>query len=117
MKDKLYNKALDWVKGKGFKQVRANTENYESPLAFSKTNDERQIVPDITGKKRGYKSYIEIVSKEEDKQALITKWKLLGIVASRKGGHLYLLASRGYKTFADEIVKHYNLQNTKVISI
>ena len=117
MKDRLYDRALDWVSNKGFENIKANTEDYESPVAFSKSNDKSQVIPDITGKLHGSKSYIEIVSKEGDKQSLITKWKLLGAVAASKGGKLYLLAARGYKSFASEIVKNYNLQNAKVVNI
>lgn len=117
MKEKLYDKAIKWVNSKGFKDIKANTDSFEPPVAFSNPSADRQIIPDITAIMYGNKSYIEIVSKEEDLQSLITKWKLLGAVASRKGGKLYLLASRGYKTFADNIVKDHSLQNAKVVSI
>lgn len=117
MKEKLFSKAIDWVNKKGFKEVKANTESYEAPVAFTKPNEDSKIIPDITGKMHGNKSYIEIVSKDEDIQSLITKWKLLGSVALRKGGKLYLLAGKGYKTYADNIVKDYHLQNAKVVSI
>jgi len=117
MKDKLFDKALIWVRRKGFEDIKANNDDFESPIAFSKPNEETQIVPDITGKIHGNKSYIEIVTKEGDVQSDITKWKLLATVASKKGGKLFLLASRGTKSFADKIVKNYNLINAKVISI
>ncbi len=117
MKEKLFTKALQWVRKKGFKEIKANTEEHETPTTFSSVNQDEQIIPDITGRIRGNKSYIEIVSEKSDKQSLITKWKLLGTVASQKGGKLYLLASRGYKTFTKNIVDQYNLQNARIVSI
>ncbi len=117
MKDKLFNQAINWVISKGFEDIRANTDDYDSPIPFLKPNGDNHIMPDITGKKYGNKSYIEIVTKDDSTQSLITKWKLLSAVASRKGGLLYLLASRGYKAFADNIVKTNHLQNVKVVSI
>ena len=117
MKDKLYDKAIAWAKSKGFKQIKANVEDFETPATFARPGQEEPIVPDITGELYGRKSYIEIALKEDDKQPLISKWKLFCALAARKGGKLYLLASRGNKTFADRIVKTYNLHNAKVISL
>ena len=117
MKDKLYNRALAWVKNRGFKEIKANTEDFETPKAFSKADEDTQVIPDITGRRHGRKSYIEIVSKDGNKQDIITKWKLMCTLASMRGGKLYLLAARGYKTFATNIIKEYNLTDAKVVSI
>jgi len=117
MKDKLYEKALAWAKSKGFKEIKANTADFERPATFARPGQEAPIVPDITGELYGRKSYIEIALKDDDKQTLISKWKLFCALSARKGGNLYLLASRGNKTFADGIVKAHNLHNAKVISL
>ena len=116
MKDKLYEKALAWAKSKGFKQIKANIEDFDTPVTFARPGQE-PIIPDITGELYGRKSYIEIALKDENRQSLISKWKLFCALAARKGGTLYLLASRGNKTFADEIVKNHNLHNAKVVSL
>lgn len=117
MKDEIFQKALKWTQSRGFSEIKANTPDYETPMAFSRQGGTGSIIPDITAKMHGAKSYIEIVLKEEDRQLLISKWKLLGTMASRKGGKLYLLAAKGQKTFADKIVKEYDLYNAKVVSI
>ncbi len=117
MKDKLFEKAIAWAEKKGFKEIKANTEEFETPVAFKTLNEDKVIVPDITGRAMGYKSYIEIALKEENEQELISKWKLFCTMAARKGGKLYLLAARGHKTFAEKVVKDYNLQHVKVVSI
>ncbi len=117
MKDKIFQKAISWTQNRGFSEIKANTEDYETPAVFSRQNGVAPVIPDITGILQGSKSYIEIALKEEDRQLLISKWKLLSMMASRKGGKLYLLAVKGQKTFADKIVEEYDLFNTKVISI
>lgn len=117
MKDKLFIKAIRWMTQKGYKEIKANTEAFEQPTPFSNANADRQIFPDITGRKHRRKSYMEIVSKETDLQSLVTKWKILSVVASRKGGKLYLLATRGYKTFARSIVNDHNISNTTIVNI
>ena len=117
MDNELFNKAIVWAEKKGFKKIRANTENFESPSAMIPADKESVIIPDITGMKRGHKSYIEIVSKAENKQALISKWKLFYTLANRKGGKLYLLAARGHKAFTNRIIKEHDLEHAMVVSI
>lgn len=117
MKDKLYSKAVEWAEKKGFKKIRAQVDEYETPQSFYKTSTDVSVIPDVTGVKMGAKSYIEIALKTDDKKAMISKWKLLGTLAARKGGKLYLLAARGHKSFAEKIVQNHNLTNTTVVSI
>ena len=117
MKDKLYVKAVRWAEKKGFKQIKANIDDYETPQSFYKPSMDVTVTPDLTGEKMGNKSYIEIALKGENKSGMISKWKLLGTLASRKGGKLYLLASRGHKSFAEQIVQKHNLTNALVVSI
>ena len=97
--------------------MKANVTDYETPRSFSQSNSDDVITPDVTGVKRGQKSFIEIALKDENKQAVISKWKLFSTLATRQGGKLYLLTIRGHKSFAENIVKNYNLKNVTVVSI
>lgn len=117
MKEALYEKSITWAKKKGFSDIKANCEGYEAPNNIKQVRDDSVIIPDITASNYGHKSYIEIALKNDDKQSTISKWKLLGTLAARKGGKLYLMAGRGHKAFTDDIVKDYNLINTQVVSI
>ena len=117
MKDKLYSKAVQWAEKKGFKKIKANVDEYETPQSFYKPSTDITITPDVTGMKMGNKSYIEIALKTDNKKAMVSKWKLFGTLAARKGGKLYLLAARGHKSFAERIVEQHNLTNAQVVSI
>jgi hypothetical protein len=117
MKEKLYSKAVQWAERKGFKKIRANVDEYETPQSFYKPSTDKTVIPDVTGVKMGTKSYIEIALKTDDKKAMVSKWKLFGTLAARKGGKLYLLASRGHKSFTEKIVQKHNLTNATVVSI
>ena len=113
--------AIEWVKKKGFTEIKANAEDLEdmdvdAPSSFERKRDEEEFVPDISGKKMGAKSYFEIAIKTDETRRLVTKWKLLSKMASMKNGKLYLLAPRGSKSFTDGLVKQYNIQ-AKVYSI
>ncbi|MEM6967568.1 MAG: hypothetical protein AAF573_22580 [Bacteroidota bacterium] len=117
MKEKLLEKAISWAKRKGFKKLRANTEEFETPRSFSQPGNDEIITPDVTGFKMGNKSFIEIALKGSDKQSIVSKWKLFSTLAARKGGKLYLLVVRGHKSFAERIVKEYQLSNATVVSL
>ena len=46
---KLFEKAIDWAKKKGFSNIKANTEDYETPVKFARDGEEDQpFIPDIT---------------------------------------------------------------------
>lgn len=117
MQKDLFEKAINWTKKKGFKKIKANTDDFESPTALTNQLRDTTVIPDITAQKYGRKSYIEIATKQDNKQALISKWKLFQALASSRGGKLYLLAARGHKAFTERIVKDYKLTNTQVVSL
>lgn len=111
----LFEVAINWAKKRGFKKIKANFENYDTPSSFKRGEDD-VVIPDLTGYQASGKSYVEIACKTDDLQNLISKWKLLSTMAQVKGGKLYLLAPRGHKAFTENIVKDYNLE-ARIISI
>ena len=118
-KEKYFEKALTWVTKHGFSEVRANFEDYEAPTQFTlrsgeTTDEEITVIPDITALKYGNKSYFEIAIKGEDVQLTVSKWKLLTTLAQRKGGKLVLMAPKGHKAFAENLVKEYRV-NAEVL--
>ena len=65
----LLEKAVQWAKTKGYSAIRADLEGYDSPTSFRKSDDEDVFTPDVTGKKLGTKSYIEISLKSRPGKA------------------------------------------------
>ncbi|HFA48400.1 MAG TPA: hypothetical protein ENJ95_05205 [Bacteroidetes bacterium] len=116
MEQEYFEKAIDWARKRGFSNIKANHEDYEVPAHFTKPGEDELVIPDITGLKTGGKSYIEIATKTDLIHDKISKWKLLSLLAARKGGKLFLLAPRGHKRFAEDIVKVHNL-NAEIKSI
>ena len=109
-----FERALMWAKSKGLQKIKANTEDYETPTQFTKSGDDQPFIPDITGLQMGTKNYVEVATKSDDVERKVSKWKLLSTIAGMKGGSLYLLAPKGHKAFADNVVKNHSL-NAKVI--
>jgi len=109
------NKAIDWVKQKGFTNIKAEVADFEPPTKFTKKDGEI-FAPHITCKKGYKKNYVEIATKTEAPQLAISKWKLLSTLAAMKEGTLYLLAPKGHITYVRKIVKQYQL-NAEVIAL
>jgi hypothetical protein len=101
---------------RGFKNVRANIENFEPPARLQRGNEDAYFIPDITAEMNGQKSYFEIAAKTAHEQLAVTKWKLLSQLASLRRGALFLIAPFGHYTFAERLVKKYNIK-AKIIRL
>ncbi len=115
---KLYEKAVEWVKRKGYSKVKANLDDFEKPTSFKQPggDDDDMITPDITAVMRGNKCYFEIALKSDDKREVVTKWKLLDRLASMKEGKFYLFTPHGHRAFADRLVKKHDI-NAVLVSL
>ena len=108
-------KAIDFVKNKGYSEIKSSHDDFADPTSFSSDGD-KSLSPDITAMKGNSKNYFQIALKNEDETSTVSKWKLFATLAEMKGGKLYLLAPRGHKSFTDKLVKNYGL-NATVVSI
>lgn len=115
-KSKFIQRAVDWVRKRGYEKIRANAEDFEKPTHYSAYEEEDVFVPDVTAVKRGRKNYVEVALKNGNVRRTITKWKLLSTLANRTGGKLFLLAPHGHKAFAERIVKTHHL-NAQIVSL
>lgn len=111
--EKIISRITNWIAKRGFENIKANVEGFETPTSFSVSSDEELVTPDITAVSYGSKSYFEIATKKDkrkDVQKLVSKWKLLSTLAKHKGGQLYLFAPRGHKQFTQDIIKDYAIE-------
>ncbi|WP_236975163.1 hypothetical protein [Membranihabitans maritimus] len=102
-------KAVEYAKGKGFKEFKAKIDEYDDPKAFTKVSSDNEVLPDFTAKRRGKKHYFDIAMKTDNVQALVTKWKLLNQLAEIKNSKLILFAPRGHKAFTERLTKQYKI--------
>ncbi len=117
MKDDYFEKALEWVKAKPFFSIKANFDGYESTKIFKSTSSEEEIQADISFQGNGgVKHYTDIAVKTSNTRNLVTRWKLLSLMASIKRGKLYLLAPKGHKMFTERLVEKNNI-NALVYSL
>lgn len=103
-------KAISWTKKRGGESVRVHMEGYDQPKAFLNKRTQEEVMPDISFiAPGGAKHYTEIALKNDQPQKLVTKWKLLSLMASMKQGKLHLLAPKGHKMFTQNLVRKYNI--------
>ena len=103
-KQTYVDQVANWARIRGFKDIKANAEGYEKPIAYGRQNDGQSFIPDVTGNQFDHKSYFEVILKTNDVDYLISKLKLLYQLASLSGGQLYLMAPKGHVPFAKSLV-------------
>jgi len=107
-----YDRIIDWLNRRGFENIKANVEGFETPSGFKKKGDGELLVPDVSAQNHHSKYYSEISMKPKDKtliQDIVSKWKLLSMVADIKGGGLYLFAPYGNKSFTTRLLDRYDI--------
>ena len=116
-KKDYFQAAIEWAENFRLSNIKANFDGYESPRTFNRAESDNDVsfVPDITGRKRTNKYYVEIAMKADNTRKMVSKWKLLSTLASMKGGKLFLLAPRGHKAFVERLLSRYQLPNAEVV--
>lgn len=116
-KQNYFSKAVKWVEKKSISSMRAKADGYDEPKSFLNKRTQESVQPDLSfTTKSGAKHYTDIALKSEQKQKLVTRWKLLSLMASMNSGKLHLLAPRGHKMFTKRLVDQYNI-NARVSSL
>jgi hypothetical protein len=116
-KESYIDKAIIWANKKSFSSLRARKEGYEEPKVFTNQSTQEQIQADLSFIARdGEKYFTEIALKTDDPQPLVTKWKLLSLMAEMKNGKLFLLTPKGHKVFTQRLIKEYKI-DAEIFSI
>lgn len=102
-KQAYIQQAVNWVKSRGFNNIRANAEGYPTPGGYGRQQDGQSFIPDVTANQFEQKSYFEVVLKNSPMDELVSKLKLLHQLSMLHGGQLYLLAPKGHLPFAKSI--------------
>jgi len=92
---------------KGFEQIKADAETFDTPAKMSKQGSEISFTPNLTARKKdGSKYYFEVVSKEqEDQEMLLSKWSMLSAFAELREGKFYLIVPNGKLRFTNRLLK------------
>ncbi len=98
---------IAFAQSQGYDEIKANLPNdddFETPVSYERQADDDEFIPDVTGKSLAGKSYFEVILKTNITRRLISKLKLMSVLAGRRGGTLYLMAPRGNYQFAKDLM-------------
>ena len=108
----LIEKTINYLETKGFENIKADIDGYETPKSFIMKNDGIEITPDIVAENKGRVQYIEVGVKSNDKRLLKTKWKFLKTWAGMKNRTFRVIAHKGSYGFSDKILDEINLNRS-----
>ncbi|MFT4535903.1 MAG: hypothetical protein ACJA1A_002755 [Saprospiraceae bacterium] len=110
LKQNYLDKAIDWISTKSTITVKAQIDGYDPPKVFTNKQTGEEIQADFSFTTQGgSKSFTEVALKSDHPQKLVTRWKLLSLMASMKKGKLHLLTPSGHKLFTKKLVDTYHI--------
>lgn len=108
--EKLIEAALNYVKTRGFKEIKSTAEGYDRPFQFTKQDEDITFTPDITAKLGEKKHYFEVAQRSDDHDFIVSKWKLLSMLANMQKGSFTILIPFGQNKFTEQIVIEHEIE-------
>lgn len=112
--DTLLVDSLTYLENRGFKNIKANVEGYESPKSYIKVGSDVSITPNIVAERAGLKHYFEISLKSEEPTLLKSKWKFLETVSKMKDHRFNIITRKGHFKFTKDMLDDLNLDKQPI---
>lgn len=106
--------SINYLKHKGFENIKADLEGYETPKSYHKKDSDVIITPDIIAERAGIKHYFEISLKSEEPHLLKSKWRFLDVLTRMKNHRFKIITRRGHYKFTNEMLSDLNLDKTLI---
>ncbi|WP_203255874.1 hypothetical protein [Hyunsoonleella ulvae] len=113
----VIEESINYLENRGFENLKANIDAYESPKSYTKKGSDITITPDIVAVKEGKKYFFYISSKSEKPRLLKSKWLLLNTLFNLKSARFKLITTRGHIQFSKHMIEDLNLTNKNLIKI
>lgn len=114
---KFLEKSIHHLEARGFKDIKADLEGYETPKSYVKKSNGVAITPDIVAQKNGRKYFFDISLKSEQPRLLKSKWLFLDTLSRMKSNRFRIITTRGHYKFTDTMLQDINLSNKTPIKI
>lgn len=108
---------MQHLESRGFSNIKADIEGYETPKSYIKKSTGNAVTPDITAVKNGRKYLFDISLKSDKPKLLKSKWVLLDTLSRMKSNRFRIITFRGSYKFTDTLLKELNLGNKEPIKI
>ncbi|MFH4967743.1 hypothetical protein V8G61_06005 [Gaetbulibacter sp. M240] len=109
--------SIHYLENRGYEDIKADMEGYETPKSFRKAGSDISITPDIVAIKEGRKHYFDISLKSEKPNLLKSKWLFLNTLSNLKQHRFKLITKRGHYKFTQDMLEDINLTNNSLIKI
>lgn len=113
----ILNESVSYLEQRGYENIKADTDGYETPKSFNKKGSDISITPDIVAEKEGRKHYFELSLKSEKPRLLKSKWLFLNTLSTLKSSKFRLITTKGHYKFTNEMLSDINLNDKKLIKI
>ena len=106
--------AISSLEDRGFENIKADTDGFESPKSYIRRGSEVSITPDIVAERDGEKHIFELSLKSKKPRLLKSKWLFLDTLSSMKNFKFKIFTTRGHYKFTDDTLSSINLDKTPV---
>ncbi len=106
--------SVTYLENKGFENIKADIEGYETPKSYRKAGSDISITPDIVAERAGIKHYFEVSLKSEKPHLLKSKWRFLDVLTRMKNHRFKIITRRGHYKFTNDMLKDLNLEKNLI---
>ncbi|QLE00975.1 hypothetical protein HX109_05115 [Galbibacter sp. BG1] len=110
------SRSVSYLENRGFNNIKADLEGYETPKSFIKKGSDITITPDIVADKKGIKHFFEISVKSEKPHLLKSKWMFLDVLSKMKSYRFKIISTKGHYKFTNTMLDDLNMDK-KMIKI
>ena len=107
--DDVLKESVTYLENKGFENIKADIEGYETPKSYNKKGSDVSITPDIVAERAGIKHYFEVSLKSDRTNLLKSKWRFLDVLTRMRNERFKIITRRGHYKFTNEMLDHLNM--------
>ncbi|MAO08888.1 MAG: hypothetical protein CL596_09270 [Alteromonas sp.] len=108
--EEILQDTVQYLEKRGFENIKADLEGYETPKSYNKKGSEESITPDVVAERAGIKHYFEVSLKSEKPSLLKSKWRFLDVLTRMKNHRFKIVTRRGHYKFTHDMLKDLNLE-------
>lgn len=105
---------VDYLEKKGFENIQADLEGYDTPKSYHKKGSDISITPDIIAERAGIKHYFEVSLKSDMPNLLKSKWRFLEVLTRMKNHRFRIVTRRGHYKFTNDMLRDLNLDKDPI---
>ncbi|WP_224485355.1 hypothetical protein [Robertkochia aurantiaca] len=108
------SQSVHYLENRGFKNIKADLDGYETPKSFVKKGSDITITPDIVAEKMGIKHYFDLSLKSEKPNLLKSKWMFLDTLSKMKSSRFKIITTKGHYKFTNSMLDDLNMDKNMI---